>query len=141
MATSVFATTRDLPATNSSQYEWPLPLNQKNQQDGLDLLAKLEPHSIPLCIFDPQYRGILDKMRYGNEGVSRGRKRSMLSQMSETTIVQFINGISDALMPSGHLFLWVDKFHLCTGVRGWLENNGLEIVDLVTWNKKRMGMG
>jgi site-specific DNA-methyltransferase (adenine-specific) len=141
MAASVFATTRDLPSTNSYQYEWPLPLNQKNQCDGLDLLAKLEPRSIPLCIFDPQYRGILDKMRYGNEGVSRGRKRAQLLQMSEHTIIQFICGISDALLPSGHLFLWVDKFHLCTGVQAWFEACALEIVDLVTWNKKRMGMG
>lgn len=141
MATSVFATTRDLPATAPSQSEWPLPLNQRNQYDGLNLLAELEPQSISLCIFDPQYRGILDKMRYGNEGVSRGRKRSLLLQMSEETIIEFIKGIADALTPSGHLFLWVDKFHLCTGVRGWLESDGLQIVDLVTWNKKRMGMG
>ncbi len=51
---------------------WPLPLNQRNRCDGRELLAALEPESIPLCIFDPQYRGLLDKMRYGNEGVSRG---------------------------------------------------------------------
>ena len=141
MTASVFATTRDYPATISLQSEWPLPLNQRNKHDGLDLLTALEPRSIPLCIFDPQYRGILDKMRYGNEGATRGRKRAQLLQMSECTIVQFIQGISDALIPSGHLFLWVDKFHLCTGIREWLESNGLEIVDLVTWNKKRMGMG
>ena len=141
MATSVFATTRDSQSTNSFQYEWPLPLNQKNQHDGLDLLESLEHSSIPLCIFDPQYRGILDKMRYGNEGVTRGRKRAQLLQMSEKTILQFIRSISDTLMPSGHLFLWVDKFHLCTGVSGWIESNGLQIVDLVTWNKQRMGMG
>lgn len=141
MATSVFATTRDIPSVNHWQPEWPLPLNQKNRYDGLDLLAELEPSSLPLCIFDPQYRGILDKMRYGNEGVTRGRKRAQLSQMSEETIRQFIHGIANALTPSGHLFLWVDKFHLCTGVREWLKTDDMEIVDLVTWNKKRMGMG
>ena len=101
----------------------------------------MEPASVPLCIFDPQYRGILDKMQYGNEGVSRGRARSELSQMSETVIADFIRGIAKVLTPSGHLFLWVDKFHLCTGVGPWLTNCGLEIVDLVTWNKDRMGMG
>lgn len=63
--------------------EWPLPLNQRNQCDGRDLLAALEPGSIPLCIFDPQYRGVLDKMPYGSEGVSRGRRRSELPQMSD----------------------------------------------------------
>ena len=120
---------------------WPLPLNQRNQCDGLELLAALKPESIPLCVFDPQYRGVLDKMRYGNEGVSRGRRRSALPQMSEETITEFIAGISAALIPSGHLFLWTDKFHLCMGVGTWLEDGELEVVDLVTWNKGRMGMG
>ena len=120
---------------------WPLPLNQRNQCDGLELLAALEPESVPLCIFDPQYRGVLDKMRYGNEGVSRGRRRSALPQMGEETITEFVAGISAALIPSGHLFLWTDKFHLCTGVGAWLGECGLDIVDLVTWDKGRMGMG
>ena len=121
--------------------DWPLPLNQRNQRDGLELLAALKPASIPLCIFDPQYRGLLDKMRYGNEGVSRGQRRSGLLQMTEETIGEFIAGISAALIPSGHLFLWIDKFHLCTGVGTWLGACGLEVVDLVTWNKGRIGMG
>ena len=121
--------------------DWPLPLNQRNQCDGRALLAALEPESIPLYIFDPQYRGLLDKMRYGNEGVSRGQRRSGLLQMSQQTIGEFIAGISAALVPSGHLFLWVDKFHLCTGVGPWVGERGLEVVDLVTWNKARIGMG
>ncbi len=138
---TVFATTREPRPDQHIVREWPLPLNQRNQYDGLDLLAALEPASVPLCIFDPQYRGILDKMQYGNEGVSRGRARSALPQMSEETIAKFIEGISRALRPSGHLFLWVDKFHICTGVKPWLARFGLEIVDLVTWNKGKMGMG
>lgn len=51
--------------------DWSLPLNQRNQCDGLELLAALEPEAISLCVFDPQYRGLLDRMRYGNEGGSR----------------------------------------------------------------------
>ena len=121
--------------------DWPLPLNQRNQCDGRELLAALAPESIPLCIFDPQYRGLLDNMRYGNEGVSRGRGRSGLLQMSEQTIGEFISGITFALIPSGHPFLWTDKFHLCTGVGTWVGDCGLEVVDLVTWNKDRIGMG
>ena len=138
---TVFATTREPRPDQYIARQWPLPLNQRNQCDGLDLLAALEPASVPLCIFDPQYRGILDKMQYGNEGVSRGRARSALPQMSEETIAKFVAGIANALIPSGHLFLWVDKFHICTGVEPWLTQWGLEIVDLVTWNKGRMGMG
>ena len=138
---TVFATTRDEPPARRQPCRWPLPLNQSNQHDGLDLLAALEPECVPLCIFDPQYRGILDKMQYGNEGVSRGRRRSALPQMSEETIAKFVAGIEAALIPSGHLFLWVDKYHLCSGVGAWVDRWGLEVVDLITWNKVRMGMG
>ena len=142
MAT-VFASARDVPPAGAPPAGWPLPLNQPNRYDGLALLAELAPASTPLCIFDPQYRGILDRMQYGNEGVSRGQRRSGLPQMREDTIASFIAGIARALVPSGHLFLWVDKFHLCSGVQPWLEQDGvdLEVVDLVTWNKGRMGMG
>ena len=97
--TSVFSTTRQPIAAGILHREWPLPLDQANQYDGLDLLAELEPESVPLCIFDPQYRGILDKMQYGNEGVSRGRARSALPQMSEDTIAEFIKGISKSADP------------------------------------------
>ena len=138
---TVFGTTRTPKPNAQPTAGWPLPLNRRNQSDGLELLSALEPESIPLCIFDPQYRGILDKMQYGNEGVSRGQRRSGLPQMSEETIGEFIAGIATALIPSGHLFLWVDKFHICTGVEPWLTRHGLEIVDLVTWNKGKMGMG
>ena len=138
---TVFATTRTPRLGGTQIVQWPLPLNQRNQFDGLDWLAALDAETIPLCIFDPQYRGILDKMQYGNEGVSRGRARSGLPQMGEEIIAEFIAGIATALIPSGHLFLWVDKFHLCTGVGPWVQEWGLEVVDLVTWNKDRIGMG
>ena len=90
----------DAPAAPAT---WPLPLNQRNRCDGSELLTALEPESVPLCIFDPQYRGLLNKMRCGNEGISRRQRRSGLLQMSEETIGEFIAGISDALIPSGHL--------------------------------------
>ena len=120
---------------------WPLPLNQPNQFNGLQLLADMPPASAPLCIFDPQYRGLLDRMGYGNEGVNRGKQRSALPQMSDENITAFIAAIAKTLPPSGHLFLWIDKFHLCSGLAAWLEQTELNVVDLVTWNKGRMGMG
>ena len=119
---------------------WPLPLNQRNRADGLTLLAALPPASTPLCVFDPQYRGVLDRLQYGNEGQSRGQRRAGLPQMDAGVIARFIDGIAAALVPSGHLFLWVDKFHLCDGVQAWLPS-GMEVVDLVTWDKGRIGMG
>ena len=138
---TIFPTAKDAPPPEGHTGNWPLPLDRRNRCDGLELLAGLEPASLPVCIFDPQYRGVLDRMRYGNEGVSRGRSRSALPQMSEETIVRFIAGIADALTPSGHLFLWVDKYHLCRGVGLWVAEVDLEIVDLITWDKGRMGMG
>ena len=90
------------PATNRTPPETAeafsrLPLNQPNTADGLRMLARLPPASVPLCFFDPQYRGVLDKMRYGNEGVSRGQARAQLRQMDETTIRRFIAAIAAAL--------------------------------------------
>ena len=45
------------------------------------------------------------------------------------------------LIPTGHLFLWMDKYELVNGFREWLHDNQLAIVDLIVWNKKRLGMG
>ena len=136
------------PDARAAPGPWPLPLNRPNVSDGRDLLRALPEASVPLAIFDPQYRGILDRMSYGNEGKNRGQRRSGLRQMPGAEIAEFIAGIARALRPSGHLMLWVDKYHLCTGVGDWLLPNastgsrdGLSVVDLVTWNKDRMGMG
>jgi site-specific DNA-methyltransferase (adenine-specific) len=136
---SVFGHTRDLVQPRVA-----LPpgfvLNAPNRADGLALLRALEPDCFSLCIFDPQYRGVLDRQKYGNEG-SRQKERSVLPQMDEAQIVAFIKAIAEALMPSGHLLLWTDKFHLCTGIAGWLRGTGLNTVDLIVWNKMRIGMG
>jgi len=136
---SVFGHTRDLEQPAVSLPPGFAP-NAPNQADGLELLRALKPDSFSLCIFDPQYRGVLDKQKYGNEG-SRQKKRSVLPQMHETQIISFIRGIDRALMPSGHLLLWMDKFHLCTGITHWLQGTDLNTVDLIVWNKLRMGMG
>lgn len=113
----------------------------KNKTDGLLLLADIKDSSIPTAFFDPQYRGVLDKLNYGNEGQGRGKSRCELTQMGEETIMAFIQEICRVLRPSGHLFLWVDKFHLCQGVQPWLEGTELEIVDMITWDKAKFGMG
>jgi len=109
--------------------------------DGLAFLSQLTDATIPAAFFDPQYRGILDKLNYGNEGKKRGKARSSLPQMPEKTIAEFTQEISRVLIPSGHLFLWMDKFHLCMGFTHWLTNTPLEIVDMVTWDKGKIGMG
>ncbi len=123
----------------------PLPqtlrLNARQQMDGLELMGMLPDGSVTAAFFDPQYRGILDKLSYGNEGVKRGKARCALMQMPEETIRRFIGEIDRLLIPNGHLFLWMDKFHVCTGFAHWLDGTALATVDMITWDKRRMGMG
>jgi site-specific DNA-methyltransferase (adenine-specific) len=117
-----------------------LVMDARQKMDGLKLLAKLENDSIPLVFFDPQYRSVLDRQSYGNEG-ERQKGRAALAQMSDKTITKFIGEIERVLMPNGHLMLWVDKFIVCSGVHHLTEGSALHCVDLITWNKDRMGMG
>lgn len=139
-AGSVFSASRALTAPAMLLPADIVP-NTRLKMDGISLLSSLPPETIPALFFDPQYRGILDKMSYGNEGVKRGQRRSQLMQMPEDVIRNFIAEIDRALMPSGHLFLWIDKFHLCQDFRQWFAGTQLEVVDLITWDKGRLGMG
>lgn len=116
-------------------------LNKKLKIDGLDLLLQIPDETIKACFFDPQYRGILDKMNYGNEGQSREKRRIRMTQMNEDTIKLFIKRIDRVLMPSAHLFLWIDKYHLCKGVQEWFTHTSLSTVDLIVWEKPNIGMG
>lgn len=116
-------------------------LNKKNLADGLDLMASINDKAIKTVFFDPQYRGVLDKLKYGNEGKARGKARCDLPQMDENTIINFIKEIERCLAESGHLFLWVDKFHLCQGVLPWFSGTGLNLVDMIVWDKGKIGMG
>lgn len=116
-------------------------MNCKNTADGLNLLENINDSMIAVTFFDPQYRGVLDKLKYGNEGKGREKARLNLKQMDEETIIKFIQEINRVLKDSGHLFLWIDKFHLCQGIQAWIGNTRLNIVDMVVWDKGRIGMG
>ncbi len=122
---------------NNSTYQ----LNYKNIANGLDLLKDINDETIAVAFFDPQYRGVLDKLKYGNEGQGRGKARCELQQMDEETIIKFINEINRVLRKSGHLFLWTDKFHLCQGVLNWFTDTSLNLVDMIVWDKGKIGMG
>ncbi len=123
----------DLPPTHR--------LNERLTMDALELLGGIPEASIPAAFLDPQYRGVLDKLAYGNEGKGRSKARCDLPQMTEEVIGAIVSELSRVLIRSGHLFLWMDKFHLCEGFTRWLNGTSLEVVDLVTWHKERMGMG
>ena len=109
--------------------------------DGRKLLAKLPEAAFPVVFFDPQYRSVLNKLSYGNEGKSRGRARAALQQMDDAVIGEFLREIDRVLIPSGHVFLWMDKFELLNGFQNWLSGTRLEVVDLISWCKPRLGMG
>jgi site-specific DNA-methyltransferase (adenine-specific) len=135
----VFSAIRDLVQPD---FEIPgkLKLNRPQKMDGLKLLTAIPVASVPLVFFDPQYRSVLDKQQYGNEG-ERQKSRAELPQMDDSTIKRFVYQIERVLMPSGHLMLWVDKFIVCRGIHFLLEGSALQLVDMITWNKGRMGMG
>lgn len=137
---NVFSTERDVKSPPIDLPDFLKP-NTRLKMDGLKFLSHLPTESIPVAFLDPQYRGVLDKMNYGNEGKSREKRRASLMQMSEELISEFIQGIDNVLIPSGHLFLWMDKFHLCQGFKTWFDGTQLDIVDLIVWNKDRFGMG
>ena len=83
-----------------------IKINYKNRLNGLDLLSNLNDACIKTAFFDPQYRGILDKLQYGNEGVNRGKARHDLTQMTENVICDFINELNRVITSSGHLFIY-----------------------------------
>lgn len=118
-----------------------LKLNKRQKMDGFKMLKMLADNTIPLVFFDPQYRSVLDKQKYGNEGKGRGKERSDLPQMDNRMIKDFVKEIERVLTPSGHLMMWVDKYIVCNGINLFLEGRGLQLVDMITWNKQRMGMG
>lgn len=140
---SVFSSTASVDHRGSVP---PLPspfqplCDRRNRMDGMSLLSELPDNSAPLAFFDPQYRGILDKLCYGNEG-KRQKERVALQQMSNDTIIGFLRELSRVVRPTGHIMLWVDKFHLCEGIAPWIDGLPLSIVDAVTWDKGRIGMG
>lgn len=53
-----------------------IALNTTNVINGIQLLAGIHNNVITAAFFDPQYRGIMDKMKYGNEG-QRQKERAV----------------------------------------------------------------
>lgn len=116
--------------------------NIRQQMNGIELLGELPNSIASMVFFDPQYRGVLDKQKYGNEG-ERQKERAKLAQMSTDDIVYFIEEIERTLKASGHLMLWMDKFTIASAEhKRWLRRAPLlATVDLLSWNKLTFGMG
>lgn len=110
----------------------------RNKARGLDLMASLRDGAAAVVFLDPQYRAVLDKMDYGNEG-SRQKARAALPQMNYDLIVHLREEAWRVLRPSGYMFQWVDKFDLCQA--NWAPLGSLQCVDWITWRKPRWGQG
>jgi site-specific DNA-methyltransferase (adenine-specific) len=115
-------------------------LNVAQRGDALVLLQSLADNSSQLGFFDPQFRELLDKQKYGNEGKSRQKKRAELPSMTADYIDECCREIFRVLRPSGYLLRWIDKYSLCEG-RHRRITNIYECVDLIAWDKLQMGMG
>lgn len=137
MGKTVFSNVRTIV-----QPEFKLPaglvLDQPQVMDGLLLLGEIRDSSVPLVFFDPQYRHVLNKLNYGNEG-ERQKERSQLPQMTDEIIHSFLLQIERVLMPSGHMMMWADKYILMEGKYSYID--GFKPVDMITWNKGKIGMG
>ena len=136
---SVYSRIRTAPSVAAAEIHG-VNFDCRLKMNGLMLLNSLPDKATPLVFFDPQYRTIMEKQAYGNEG-ARQKKRALLPQMPEEKISEFLFQIERVLTPSGHLMLWVDKFIVCSGLESLMRGTSLQLVDMVTWNKKRIGMG
>jgi site-specific DNA-methyltransferase (adenine-specific) len=119
--------------------------NRRLLMDGLILMDNVPSESVAACFFDPQYRQVMEKMKYGNEG-SRQKERATLAQMPQELIEHFIILITDKLKPGGYLFFWCDKHIIAEGIHlqmfDWQpKNNRLARVDMLTWDKGRIAQG
>lgn len=113
--------------------------NKVIKEDSLEFIKKIDNEKITVSFFDPQYRGVLDKLNYGSS--KRMKKRQELPQMTEEYIIKCIKEQYRVLKPSGYLFLWIDKFHLLNSIANWIKDTDFQVVDMITWNKLKIGMG
>jgi site-specific DNA-methyltransferase (adenine-specific) len=114
-------------------------LNTAQRGDALDLLRSLPSGCTPLVLFDPQYRGVLDHLKLGNEG-ARQQGRAKLPPMTDDYIEACNREIARALRPNGYLLLWADAYNL-------LEAHHLRVKDVLkavgaaAWDNLRMSQG
>jgi len=117
----------------------PFARNIAQQGDALDLLTSLPDACAAVAFFDPQHRGVLDKLKFGNEG-ARQRERCALPAMGEDYIDACCREIARVLRPSGYCFRWVDTFGLCEAHHQRVADC-LKPVDHIAWDSSRPGMG
>jgi site-specific DNA-methyltransferase (adenine-specific) len=113
--------------------------NIAQRGDALELLRSLSEHCTGLVHFDPQYREVLDRLQFGNEG-ARQKGRFELPAMSADYIDSVCRESTRNLKPSGYLLQWADTFRVCEGYHLRITNV-LKCVDLIAWDSLLLGMG
>ena len=113
--------------------------NVAQRGDALELLRSLPDACAALAFFDPQHRGVLDKLAFGNEG-ARQRERCRLPAMGEDYIDACCREIARVLVPSGYCMRWVDTYGLCEAHHLRVADC-LKCVDLIAWDNLRPGNG
>ena len=114
-------------------------ISHAERGDALQLLRGLTSGCTPLIFFDPQYRGVLDKLKFGNEG-ARQKGRAQLPAMTESYIDDVCREVARVLKRSGYCMLWADTFNLCQAHHLRVADV-LPVVDHIAWDSLRMGMG
>jgi site-specific DNA-methyltransferase (adenine-specific) len=117
----------------------PADINVAQAGDALNLLQALPAGCSKLVFFDPQYRGGLDKLAYGNEG-ARQKERAKLPAMTSDYIDACCREAARVLRGSGYLMLWADAFNVCEAHHRRVKDV-LPCVDLIVWDKLRIGNG
>jgi site-specific DNA-methyltransferase (adenine-specific) len=113
--------------------------NVEQRGDALTMLRSLPDRSTRVVFFDPQYRGVLDHLQYGNEE-SRQRGRAGLPAMTKDYIDACCREAARVLKLSGYLLRWTDTFHLCQADHLRIIDACL-CVDLIAWDSLRIGNG
>ena len=117
----------------------PVTMNVIQRGDALGLLRSLPDNCTSLVFFDPQYRGVLDQLQYGNEG-ARQKGRFALPAMTGDYIDQCCREAARVLAPGAYLLRWSDTFHLCEGDHLRIADV-LKCADLIAWDNLRPGNG
>jgi site-specific DNA-methyltransferase (adenine-specific) len=113
-------------------------LNTPQRRDAHELCSL--PNACSTLVFlDPQFRGVLNFLDYGNEG-SRQRGRAELPAMTDTYIDMLCCEVARVLKPRGYLMRWTDTFHLCQADHLRVADL-LSCVDLIAWDNLRLGNG
>jgi site-specific DNA-methyltransferase (adenine-specific) len=114
--------------------------NVMQRGDALELLRSLPDAYSPLGFFDPQFRELLERQKYGNEGErqsARARLPAMSADYIDTAVIEFAR----VLRPSAYLMRWTDKYCLGMGYHLRIPSNVLKLVDIIVTDIDRKGQG